>query len=191
MKGDIIVYDIETKETFQDIGGRDPQKLHISIVGAYSYLENQYISFTETELPLFWRRLEQCDLLVGFNNHGFDDLVCAAYFPEITKLASFDLLEEISRSLGFRVKLDNLAQATLGIGKSGDGLKAIKLFKEGKIEELRNYCLDDVKITKELYEYGKEHGRLLYTDLQGVKEALVNFNQEINRPGGALNLSLF
>ena len=191
MENDIIVYDIETKETFQEVGSRDPKMLHISYIGMFSYLENRLIGFTEHELPLFWRRLEQCDLIIGFNNHGFDDQVCSVYFPEISKLASFDILAEVYKSIGFRVKLDNIAQATLGAGKSGDGLKAISLYREGKIEELAAYCLDDVKITKEIYDYGKNQRKLLYKDLSGVKEAWVDFNKQIPRPEGSLNLSLF
>jgi DEAD/DEAH box helicase domain-containing protein len=189
--GDVIVYDLETKETFQDVGSRDPRKLHISLLGMYSYRDNTYLAFTENELPQFWRRLEQCDLVVGFNNKGFDDQVVAAYFPEISKIPSFDMLEEIANRLGFRVKLDNLAQATLGEAKSGDGLKAIELYRAGKIDELRDYCLDDVKITHKLYEHGKQYGRLSYTDLQGKKEVLVNFDREVDKPVGSLNLSLF
>lgn len=190
MASDIIIYDIETKETFQEVGSRDPKKLHISMIGAYSYKDNEFTSYTEDELPLFWRRLEQCDMIVGFNNKGFDDQVCAAYFPEITKVFSFDILEEVYKNLGFRIKLDNLAHATLGIGKSGDGLKAIKLYREGKIEELRSYCLDDVKITRDIFDEGRANGRLKYSDLQGVKEVSVDFFPEVVRSED-LNLSLF
>lgn len=188
--GDSIVYDIETKESFQEVGSRDPKKLHISMIGMFSHLENKFLSFTEDELPLFWRRLENCDLLIGFNSHGFDNQVCAAYFPEMDKVPSFDMLEAVYKNLGFRIKLDNLAQATLGTGKSGDGLKAIQLYKEDKIEELRAYCLDDVKITKQLYDYGKDTGRLFYTDLQGKKEVAVDFNPQLEKAQN-LNLSLF
>lgn len=191
MENDIIVYDIETKESFAQIGSRDPKKLHISMLGMYSYKENEYYGYDENDLHLFWRRLEHCDLLIGYNNHGFDDQVVSVYFPEITKIKSLDLLEEISNSLGFRIKLDSIAHATLGIGKSGDGLKAIELYKDGKIEELRSYCLDDVKITKEIYEYGKKNGSLKYSDMQGEKQFFVNFEPEIEEPESALNLSLF
>jgi len=189
--GDIIVYDIETKDTFQDIGTRDPRRLHISLLGMYSYNENQYFSYTEDELPGFWRRLEQCDLLIGFNNKGFDDQVVSAYFPEISKVPSFDILEKVQQRLGFRLKLDTIAAATLGTGKSGDGLKAVRLFREGKIDELRAYCLDDVKITKEIYDHGRLHGFLKYQDLQGVKEFLVDFNEKVEKETTPLNLSLF
>lgn len=192
MDSDIIVYDIETKETFQEIGTRDPRKLTISMLGAYSYNERRLISFTEDELPQFWRRLEQCSMLIGFNNKGFDDVVVSAYFPEISKVPSFDILEQVHKTLGFRIKLDNIAHATLGEGKSGDGLKAIKLYREGKIEELRDYCLDDVRITKDLFEHGKQFGELSYSDLQGKKSFVVDFRQKVTSPDDSpLNLSLF
>ena len=191
MPGDILVYDIETKETFADVGSRDPRKLHISMLGAYSYNERKLLSFTEDELPLFWRRLEQASMIIGFNNKGFDDPVVGAYFPEISKIPSFDILEEVHRALGFRIKLDNLAHATLGEGKSGDGLKAIRLYREGKIDELRDYCLDDVRITMELYEHGKRYGELFYTDMQGKKSVAVDFSRKADSPAEPLNLSLF
>lgn len=191
MANDIIVYDIETQETFQQIGVRDPKKLHISVVCMYSYNENKYYSFTEDELPQFWRRLEFCDLVIGFNNKGFDDIVCSAYFPEMVKVPSFDMLEAVHKSIGFRVKLDNIAHATLGIGKTGDGLQAVKLYAEGRIQELTEYCLQDVKVTKEVYDYGRANGRLRYSDLAGVKDMFVDFNPEIAKPEQAINLSLF
>lgn len=191
MAGDIIVYDIETKDTFQEIGGRDPKRLHISLIGMYSYGENRYLSFTEDEFPQFWRRLENCDLLIGFNNKGFDDLVVSAYFPEIAKVPSFDILEVVQKRLGFRVKLDTIAQATLGTGKSGDGLEAVRLYRAGEIEKLRSYCLDDVRITKEVYDHGKLHGLIYYKDLQGKKECVVDFSPPGGEPAGPMNLSLF
>lgn len=192
MPSDLIVYDLETKESFQEIGGRDPKKLHISMLGAYSYQDRQYTSYTEDELPLFWRRLEQCALLIGFNNKGFDDQVVSSYFSEIFKVPRFDILEQVYQSIGFRIKLDNIAQATLNEGKSGHGLLAIQLYKEGKIEELREYCLDDVRLTKEIYDYGKLHGELHYTDFQGKKNISVNFQQAVAAETVApMNLSLF
>ena len=192
MPGDVIVYDIETKETFQEVGTRDPRKLTISMLCAYSYNERKLLSFDEHELAQFWRRLETCSLLIGFNNKGFDDQVVSTYFPEISKVPSFDILEEVHKSIGFRVKLDNIAHATLDEGKSGNGLKAIKLYREGKIDELRDYCLDDVRITKDIYECGKMYGELFYNDMQGKKGFPVDFKRTIASPSEVpLNLSLF
>jgi DEAD/DEAH box helicase domain-containing protein len=194
MDRDIIVYDIETRDSFQEVGSRDPRRLHISLIGMYSYRDDEYSSFLEDELPLFFRRLENCALVIGFNNKGFDDLVVSASFPEMHKVPSFDILEQVHKSLGYRVKLDNIASATLGYGKSGDGLLAIKMYAEGRIEELRQYCLDDVKITKEVYDFAKRHGFLKYADLSGVKEFSVDFSSAdtlLTGSNGPMNLSLF
>jgi DEAD/DEAH box helicase domain-containing protein len=191
MQDDIIVYDIETKNTFQEVGSRDPKKLNISCIGMFSYNEQRLIGFREDELSEFWRRLERCSLLIGFNNHGFDDQVCSVYFPEMAKVPSFDMLAAIYQSLGFRIKLDNIAKATLGVGKTGDGLDAVRLFAEGKIDDLVSYCLNDVKVTQELYEHGKQTGSLKYSDLSGPKQMFVDFNPVIKQPDSAINLSLF
>jgi len=50
----------------------------------------------------------------------------------------------------------------LGERKTGDGLKALRLWKEGKLQELADYCLQDVKLTRDIYEYGAEHGELRF-----------------------------
>jgi DEAD/DEAH box helicase domain-containing protein len=60
------------------------------------------------------------------------------------------------------VSLDSLASATLGTGKTGDGLQAIRLFRAGEIQKLSDYCLADVRLTRDLYEYGAQHGELYY-----------------------------
>ena len=190
MPNDILVYDIETQESFQQVGSRDPKKLHISCLCAYSYNQCELLSFTESQLPDFWKMVEQCQMVVGFNNHGFDDQVLSAYFPEMAKVQSFDILAEVHKNLGFRIKLDNIAQATLGAAKSGDGLHAIELYAQGKIEELIQYCMDDVKITQELYEYGKNNGHIRYSDFKGLKQVAVDFNPVLQTPA-AMNLSLF
>jgi DEAD/DEAH box helicase domain-containing protein len=194
MSRDIIVYDIETKNTFQDIGSRDARKLNTSLIGMYSFNDDEYYSYTEDEFPQFYRKLEECGLVIGFNNKGFDDIVISASFPEMVKVPSFDILEQVHKALGFRIKLDNIASATLGYGKSGDGLKAVRLYAEGKIEELRQYCLDDVKITKEVYEFAKRNGFLKYADLAGVREFIVDFSSSdtlVADANAPMNLSLF
>jgi DEAD/DEAH box helicase domain-containing protein len=65
-----------------------------------------------------------------------------------------------------------VAQATLGIGKTGDGLDAIRWWREGKIMEIAEYCCFDVKVTKLVHEYAMEHGELHYSDRFGRKQTL-------------------
>jgi hypothetical protein len=118
-----VVLDIETQNSFADVGGANHDKLKISLVGVYWYETDAYESFLEPDLPTLWAKLERSGRIIGYNTKGFDYLVMNAYYPgDFSTFPSLDLLELIAKVLGFRVKLDDVAQATLGIGKSGHGL---------------------------------------------------------------------
>jgi DEAD/DEAH box helicase domain-containing protein len=67
--------------------------------------------------------------------------------------------------LGRRLKLDTVAQATLGKNKSGNGLEAIEWWRNGEIDKLIYYCKEDVMITRQLYDYALANGKLKYKDL--------------------------
>jgi hypothetical protein len=80
-------------------------------------------------------------------------------------------MEEIYHALGHRVKLESLAQTTLGEGKLGTGMDAIWYYKNNDWESLIKYCLEDVRVTRDLYEYGRQHGHLWYDNL-GKRETI-------------------
>jgi DEAD/DEAH box helicase domain-containing protein len=80
-----------------------------------------------------------------------------------------DLLEEIEKVIHHRIKLELVAQGTLGSGKSGSGLEAILYYKNGRLDLLKKYCLDDVKITKQIYDYAMKNGKVLYKDFFKTK----------------------
>ncbi|HEY6020868.1 MAG TPA: hypothetical protein VIY48_13500, partial [Candidatus Paceibacterota bacterium] len=92
------------------------------------------------------------------------------YAGDLTKIKSIDLLKEVKNVLGRRLKLDNIAEATLGKGKSGNGLEAVEWWAQGLYEKVRDYCMDDVRITAEIYKYAKKHKKLKYRDYDGVRE---------------------
>ena len=83
----------------------------------------------------------------------------------------------VKESLGIRLKLDDLAQATLDdVKKSADGMRAIRWYKEGKIDEIKKYCEQDVNVTKMIYEFGRDNRQLFYKTLTGeVTPFAVNF----------------
>ncbi len=163
---DQIVFDIETKNSFADVGGEENlKKLDVSVVGVYSYKNNAYSCFDETELEKLKEVFQQSDLLIGFAVKRFDLPVLEKYLSpkgdfDFCNIPCFDILEKIEQSLGHRVKLDDLAKANLGIGKTAVGLEAIEFYRNGEIKKLKDYCLNDVKITKELYEMLKSQGHL-------------------------------
>ena len=163
--GERLVLDLETQREFNEVEGRKPELLGISVVGVYGYAENRYDAYLEADLTTkLAPRLQAADLLIGFNIRRFDLPVLQPYVPlNLGSLPVLDILEEVVKNLGHRVSLDSIAQATLGRGKSGSGLDALRWFKEGRFDLITKYCLDDVKLTKDVYEYGKQHGRLFAT----------------------------
>jgi DEAD/DEAH box helicase domain-containing protein len=168
-----IVFDIETKNMFQEVGKNDPSLLDLSIVCIYDYSTDEYSSYLEEELPKLWPILEKCDMLIGYNSDHFDIPILNKYYPgDLTKIKSLDILKEIKDSFGRRLSLDTIAQGTLGTAKSANGLQAITWWRQGEIDKIRQYCLDDVKITKEVYDYALKNKELKFKDgpnLQTIK----------------------
>jgi DEAD/DEAH box helicase domain-containing protein len=170
-----IVFDIETKNTFDDVGSSDPAALDVSLVGIYDYESDKYIAFLEDEFTKLWPYLESADVLIGFNSDHFDiPLLNKYYHGDLTRIKSIDILSDIKKNLGRRIGLGAIAEATLGYGKSGHGLEAIFWWKNGEIEKIKKYCLDDVKVTKELYEYVLENKKLKYRDGIDLKEFTID-----------------
>ena len=170
-----IVFDVETKNIFQDVGSNDPTDLDISIVGLYDYVTNKYESFLQEEFPKMWLLLQKADLLITFNGDHFDIPLLNKYFREsgsgdLTKIRSLDLLKEIRNSYGRRMKLDQIAEGTLGMNKSGNGLEAVAWWRSGEIDKIRKYCLDDVRITKDVYDYALKNKKLMFKEGPFVKE---------------------
>ena len=188
-----IVFDLETQKSFDDVGGRDKNHLlKVSVLGLYSYPEDKYYCFTEAELHKAAEMFAAADQIIGFNIINFDYPVLQPYLSfKIADSPTLDILTEVEKLIGHRVKLDNLAQTTLGAGKSGDGLQALKYFKLGQIEELKKYCLDDVRITKELYDYVLKYGKLLYKDYIDTREVKISFAEPVARKPVSRQTSLF
>ncbi len=166
-----IVFDIETRNTFEDVGKADPALLDISIVCIYDYETDSYHSYIQEELPKLWPILEKTDMLIGYNSDHFDiPLLNKYYNGDLSRIKSLDILKEIKESFGRRLRLDSVAQGTLGTKKSGHGLDAVRWWASGEIDKIRKYCLDDVRITKEVYDFALKNGSVNYMDFSEKKE---------------------
>ena len=166
-----IVFDIETQNFFPDVGKRDPVLLDISLLAIHDSEDNSYKSFLHTELGELWPILEKADLLIGYNSEYFDIPLLNKYYPgDLTQIKHVDLMKEIKKTLGRRIRLDAIAKATLGIGKSAHASQSLVWWKNGEIEKLRDYCIQDVKITKGLYEFALINGCVKYEDMGKVKD---------------------
>lgn len=166
-----IVLDIETRNTFQDIGKAEPSLLDISVVCIHDSETNTYTSYLQEDLNKLWPIIEKADLLITFNGDHFDiPLLNKYYSGDLTRIKSLDLLKEVRKSLGHRVGLGLIAQGTLNKGKGGHGLEAIEWWRKGEIDKIIKYCLEDVKITKEIYEYALENKKLKYKEGEQIIE---------------------
>lgn len=160
-----VVFDLETQNMFDDVGKNDASLLDISVACAYDSETKKYLTVTVNELEKLWPTFEHADALVGYNSNHFDIPLLNKYYPgDLTAIPSIDLLESIRESLGKRLRLDSVAQATLGVGKSGNGLQALQWWKEGKIDLIKEYCQKDVEITKRVFEYALKNGHVKYKD---------------------------
>ncbi|MBI1978344.1 MAG: ribonuclease H-like domain-containing protein [Candidatus Omnitrophica bacterium] len=163
MSRNYLVLDLETQKTFDQVGRNNLHKLKVSVVGIYDYLTNEYRIYEESEIHTLEERLRSSELLIGFNIRRFDLPVLAPYlFSSTESFAVLDLMEEIEKVRGHRVGLHSVAQATLGIAKTGEGWNAVNLYGQGRMEELKKYCLNDVRLTKEIYDYGVRENRVYF-----------------------------
>ena len=162
-------FDLETQRLAEEVGGWGNKHLmRLSVGVIYDSRDNRYHHYDERESEALITHLKQFDLVVGFNIKSFDYEVLRGYSAfNFDSLPTLDLLEDIFDRLGFRLSLDHLAQKTLGIHKSGNGLQAVQWFREGNFEALSQYCQLDVEITKSLFETGQIKGHLLFESKNG------------------------
>ena len=183
---DKIILDIETKNAFSDVGGQqNVGKLEASLVCIYSYNKDKYFSFWEKDFPQLGEFLQNAYMIVGFSINRFDLPVLAKYFSfNVKALPRIDILEEIELTYGSRISLDLLAQTNLtGIKKTHHGLDAIRFWEEGNLKELEDYCLQDVKVTKEVYEFIKKNNYVMIPKKFTNELVKVNLNlKEISIP---------
>ncbi len=165
-----ITFDIETANAFPTLSRNDLSRMELAIVAIHDSETNEYTSYSKEELAKLWPIIETADVLIGYNSNSFDIPLLNNYYPgDLTKIRSLDLLVEVQNALGRRLRLQSLAEGTLKVGKSGDGLQSVRWWQEGLYDKVREYCIQDVRITRKLYDYALEHGALKYKDLKDTK----------------------
>ncbi len=165
----VLTFDIETVGDFGSNG--DFSNLEVTVVGVHDSDTNELTGYYKEDLPKLWPIFEAADVIVGYNSDHFDIPILNKYYAgDLHKIKSVDLLKEIKDVLGRRLRLDGVAEATLGKNKTGKGLDAVTWWKQGLKEKVRDYCLEDVRITRQLYDYAKKNGHLKYKDYEGVRE---------------------
>lgn len=168
-----VVFDIETVQIRP--GSFDADNMELTICCTYDSGADAYDSFLKEDLPRLWKLFEQADAVVGYNSDHFDIPVLDKYYPgDLAKIRSIDLMKDIQAALGRRIKLDAVAEGTLGAKKSGHGAQAMRWWKQGDVASLRKYCLKDVELTKRVFDYMLEHGSVKYKELGKTREIKVD-----------------
>ena len=168
----LIVFDLETQNLFEDVGGRDPSRLLVSCAVTWSSLRGTYTVYWEKDVPALITELKSAGRVIGFNIKGFDYAVLKPYAPNerLPYLPTLDLMEDLHHALGFRLSLDSLARATLDEPKGASGIQAVEWYRAGELDRLAEYCKKDVEITRRLYEFGCEQGFVQYISRLGSKQ---------------------
>ncbi len=177
-----LVLDLETKHTFREFA--EAEKLGITVVAVYDYATGKPYAFFENELNKLFPLLENASYIVGFNVKSFDLAVLRPYYAgNIDHFPVFDILDDIREKIGRRLALNDLITTTLGKKKTGHGLMAIDMYREGRLDELRQYCADDVTLTKEIFDYGVQNGEIYYQNERGRMSIRVDWKQYMESSG--------
>ena len=171
----IVYFDLETQRTANDVGGWDKKRnMGMSLGVTYSTGLDEYRIYPEKRVDDLIQQLLRADLVVGFNVVNFDYEVLMGYtildLPH--HLQTFDLLVEVEKVARNKPPLDNIAQATLGVRKTADGVDAIKWWRERRLLEIAQYCCFDVKVTRLIHEHGVRNRELFYIDKFNRKQRL-------------------
>ena len=167
----IVYFDLETQKSAAEVGGwTNIRRMRLAVGVTYSTASGRYETFYEEAADALVEELSGADLVVGFNVNRFDYTVLSPYTSvPLWRLPTFDMLEHVTRTLGFRLSLDALARATLNEAKSADGMQSLRWWKAGKRDLVTEYCRKDVEITRRLHEYAREKGYLLYIGRDRLK----------------------
>jgi len=165
----IGVFDLETLRSAQEVGGWHlSHKMGMSCAVVHDLKSGKFSEFLEDQVAQLIKRLAGFDLVVGFNIKRFDYQVLSGYTDmNFNRIPTLDILEEVKNYLGFRLSLDRLCQATLGVQKKADGLQALRWWRQGRHNDVIEYCKWDVAMTRDLYLFGKKKGYLLFENKEG------------------------
>ncbi|MCQ2444774.1 MAG: DUF1998 domain-containing protein [Mailhella sp.] len=168
-KGPVMVFDVETRRSAAEVGGWN-RACDMGVSVAVVWDGSGYRTFRQEQLGEMLDLLRSAGLVVGFNSFRFDYAVLQPFAGfDLHDLPGLDMLDDIRRRLNYGVSLDNLGRSTLDAPKSADGLLALKWWKEGRIDEIAEYCRMDVEITRRLYEFGRDNGYLIFTNKAGSR----------------------
>ncbi len=192
---DFLVFDLETQRSAQEVGGwGNIAEMKMSVGVLWDSSQQKLCVYFEDQVKGLVEHLLSGPVVIGYNHIGFDYTVLSGYYSAekersqmMTKFCeaeNLDLLVDIKGRIGKRIRLDDVARPTLKIGKSADGLMALKWYKEylngdtEKLGRITDYCKQDVEVTRDVYLFGVHHKRIYYEDrIEGIKPVSVDWGE--------------
>lgn len=168
----IVVFDLEIKKPIEECtkGWKSLDEMGISVGCMYDYVTSRFRIFMDDNIQELIDRLNAPEtLIVAFNHIQFDNALLRASGHALkpdAELNNYDMLVVSREGAGVKgfghkgFKLDDHLMATGLPMKTGHGAMAPLLWKEGKMGELIDYCMNDVTQEKNLFEYMLINGRL-------------------------------
>ena len=182
----VLIYDLEilrgvparNEESLPGVeycaGWHDHANMGITVLGVYDYAADQYRVFCGDNRAPWIALMSKVDtLLVGFNNIAFDNAVLRATegWGEPDDSKCYDLLREIWAAAGYGSTftpathagygLDAMCKTNFGQKKTGNGAHAPIAWQHGDFGEVIDYCLNDVRLTKKLFDKVRADGALI------------------------------
>lgn len=185
---DHVVVDVEIQKTIEETpGGWDAtDKLGVAVACVWEYQTQRMRVYGPEDMEALRERLLRADRISGYNILNFD-------FPVIWGIAQpdwreppvgqgivslkenltgkqNDLLLRIWKAVGSRsgggCKLDDIASATIGVHKIGNGADAPKWYQAGQVQRVVNYCADDVAVERDLTDFVDRYGYVIHKGKQ-------------------------
>ena len=159
----ILYLDIETQYLMTDFPGgwkKAENYKNIKIAELGILRNNIHTYFEEENIDLLKSELANAELICGHNIIQFDFEVLKHYLPKDemfrTILKSFDTMLEFDKHTGDAgwVSLNDISQRNFGMKKTENSIDVPKMWREGKINEVKSYLLNDLKMTEQFYLLG-------------------------------------
>lgn len=154
-------FDLELQELPSATGGWDHlEECKMSVAVAFAFDGSELRIYTPADLRALRQLMRRARRVIGYNIVAFDRLVLASDGIELPEDRCVDLMQLVAAELGFRVPLSGLAEATLRLGRTQDGLANVKHWKEHRVDRIIENCCNDVILLRRLWCYAREHGCL-------------------------------
>jgi DEAD/DEAH box helicase domain-containing protein len=178
----VCVFDLETRKHARELNPEDESagwdalrrgEGGVSVIAIYDSAD-QWVHLYDDHTSLgAARHLERADLVVGYCSERFDlpcleglvgrRLALRDHIDLYTMIAEANAARGRTQQAG-DYKLDPVCKRTIGRGKNDHGAHAPELARQGRWAQLFAYCMNDVRLTRDLFDYAIEHGGVINVD---------------------------